>query len=176
MAKEQAFFKNGLMADGVSIDRDAFDESDYYQGTVHVWLYRWVNGAIEVLLQKRAATKPVRPGEFDISAAGHIDTGESPIETAVREAGEELGLAIVPDELELAFVIRKTDLKKSIATVYLYEVDDSFSAVFTDGEVESVSWMPIDEFKAMTLNPAQHRLAGHGNGYYAVLIERLERA
>lgn len=175
MAKEQAFFKNGLMAEGITIDRDEFDESDYYQGTVHVWLYRKTGGATEVLLQKRAASKPVRPGEFDISAAGHIDAGESSIETAVREASEELGLTIAPDELELASVIRKTDLKKSIAFVYLYEVDDSFTVTFTDGEVESVSWVPLDEFLAMTKNPTQYKLAAHGNGYYTILTERLER-
>jgi 8-oxo-dGTP pyrophosphatase MutT (NUDIX family) len=175
MAKEQAFFKNGLMAEGTAIDRDEFDESGCYQGTVHVWLYRKTGSTTEVLLQKRAATKPVRPGEFDISAAGHIDEGESPIETAVRETCEKLGLVVAPDELELAFVIRKTDLKKNIATVYLYKVDDSFTATFTDDEVESILWTPIDEFKAMTVDPARHLLAEHGNGYYAVLIERLER-
>ena len=163
------------MADGILIDRDEFDESDYYQGTVHVWIYRKTDKATEVLLQKRAITKKVRPGEFDISAAGHIDAGEAAVETAVREVGEELGLRADPNKLELAFAIRKADLKKSIATVYLYEVDATFTPEFADGEVESVVWVSVDKLKNMTKDPASYKLAAHGVGYYVLLIERLER-
>lgn len=57
------------------------------------------DGALEVLLQLRRGT-----GYYDdhwaCAAAGHLEVGESLLEAAVREAGEELGIAVVLDDLE----------------------------------------------------------------------------
>lgn len=46
----------------------------------------------DCLLQKRSAYKDKHPGVWDSSAAGHLDTGESYEEAAVRELREELGI------------------------------------------------------------------------------------
>jgi 16S rRNA (adenine1518-N6/adenine1519-N6)-dimethyltransferase len=57
---------------------------------VHVFLFHR-NG--DLFLQKRSRLKDVHPGKWDSSAAGHLDAGEAYETAAVRELGEELGVA-----------------------------------------------------------------------------------
>lgn len=45
-----------------------------------------------VYLQRRAASKPLHPGLWDVSAAGHVRAGESRKDAALRELHEELGI------------------------------------------------------------------------------------
>lgn len=47
----------------------------------------------KILLQKRAATKSTWPNSWDTSAAGHVAPGEDYLAAALRELGEEVGLA-----------------------------------------------------------------------------------
>ncbi len=47
----------------------------------------------DLVLQKRSHLKDTCPGLWDSSAAGHLDVGESYADCAIRELGEELGLA-----------------------------------------------------------------------------------
>ena len=59
----------------------------YYHNTAHVWLFT-TDG--EILLQQRALSKEICPGLWDVSAAGHVDTGEAIEDAAIRETFEEL--------------------------------------------------------------------------------------
>ena len=58
---------------------------------VHVLVY---DRRGRLLLQKRSSTKDIQPGMWDASVGGHLAAGESYLEAAVRETGEELGLAV----------------------------------------------------------------------------------
>ncbi len=62
----------------------------------HVWV---VTPDLYVLLQHRAAVKENWPGYWDVSAAGHVSSGERAIEAAVRETFEEIGLRLAAAEL-----------------------------------------------------------------------------
>ncbi len=64
-------------------------KNGWFHATVHVWLF---TSDKKILLQKRALTKKVFPGLWDISVAGHIATGESVLSAAKREVFEEIGL------------------------------------------------------------------------------------
>ncbi|MDX8553134.1 NUDIX domain-containing protein [Tenacibaculum sp. 1B UA] len=68
----------------------------YFHPTIHVWLY---TSDYKILLQKRALTKKVFPGLWDISVAGHIAAGENIKIAAVREVKEEIGFDILPENL-----------------------------------------------------------------------------
>ena len=70
--------------------------------TAHIWIVRKVNGRYQVLMQKRAMNKESFPGMFDTSSAGHIQAGDEPLESALREFHEELGIRAQPQELEFA--------------------------------------------------------------------------
>jgi isopentenyl-diphosphate delta-isomerase type 1 len=56
---------------------------------VHIFVF---NSRGEIFLQKRSMKKDRHPGVWDSSCSGHVDSGETYDETAVRELGEELGL------------------------------------------------------------------------------------
>jgi ADP-ribose pyrophosphatase YjhB (NUDIX family) len=56
-----------------------------------------------ILMFKRSETKKAFPGWWALPG-GHIDEGENPLSAAIREAKEETGLALTPQEMQLKFV------------------------------------------------------------------------
>ena len=66
-------------------------KNGWFHATVHIWLFTLEK---KILLQKRALTKKVFPGIWDISVAGHIGAGEAILEGAKREVFEEIGLKL----------------------------------------------------------------------------------
>ena len=54
---------------------------------------------VKVYLQKRSQKKRLFPSAWTISCGGHMGTSIDPLKAAVREAGEELGLSMTPDQL-----------------------------------------------------------------------------
>ncbi|WP_288956201.1 NUDIX domain-containing protein [uncultured Polaribacter sp.] len=71
-------------------------KNGWFHATVHIWLF---TADKKILLQKRALTKKVFPGLWDISVAGHIGAGEEILTSAKREVFEEIGLKL--DEKDL---------------------------------------------------------------------------
>lgn len=69
----------------------------YYHNTAHVWLY---NDAGEILLQQRSLQKVICPGMWDVSVAGHVDSGETLNSGALRETKEEIGLDLQESDLK----------------------------------------------------------------------------
>jgi isopentenyldiphosphate isomerase len=66
-------------------------KNGWFHATVHIWFF---TSDEKILLQKRALTKKVFPGIWDISVAGHIGAGEEIIQGAKREVFEEIGLQL----------------------------------------------------------------------------------
>lgn len=66
-------------------------KNGWFHATVHIWLF---TSDDKILLQKRAKTKKVFPGLWDISVAGHIGAGETILVAAQREVFEEIGLKL----------------------------------------------------------------------------------
>lgn len=66
-----------------------------------------------VYLQKRAATKHLHPGRWDLSATGHVQAGESREDAALRELREELGITA-------GRLIRRAEIPATEATGYAH--------------------------------------------------------
>ena len=119
-------------------------------GVAIVFLFR-VNedGVLEVLWQRRSDKVSRHPGMWDISAGGHINLGESLPEAAAREAWEEIGVKISPEELR--FVTMSPFNKNRFAWIYAVDYtgkEEDFK--FDDGEVSEVRWIPyagMEEFR-----------------------------
>jgi len=73
---------------------DVHLDGDWHR-SIHIWVVREGN---MVLLQRRANTKDLEPGKLDVSVGGHVRAGELFLD-AIREAEEELGLALRPGQL-----------------------------------------------------------------------------
>jgi 8-oxo-dGTP pyrophosphatase MutT (NUDIX family) len=72
----------------------------------YVLLVREMEGRDQLLLQLRRDT-----GYYDgywAAAAGHVESGESVLEAAVREVAEELGVVVDPADLEPLTVMHRT--------------------------------------------------------------------
>jgi 8-oxo-dGTP pyrophosphatase MutT (NUDIX family) len=100
------------------------------------------NRAGEVYVHRRTPTKDVYPGRYDFAAGGCMLAGEDPLDAAVRELAEELG-------------VRDVELIPLFRTSYADEVTDYVAFVFEtryDGpvrhqpeEVAWGAWMPLRE-------------------------------
>jgi isopentenyldiphosphate isomerase len=65
----------------------------------HCWVYGADAGEPYLLVQRRAAAKDTWPGYLDVTAAGHLRSGEGPFTGGLRELEEELGLKVEPERL-----------------------------------------------------------------------------
>lgn len=150
-------------------------------GASHVWMWRMGDAGPEVLLQKRSATKRTWPNCYDISAAGHIDLGEDPLQAAVRETKEEIGLDITPDQLHhigvhRAHMVAPTgDFENEFEWLYLLQLPSDNTFTMQEVEVASVEWKPLQEFKQETADNADDYVT-HGDAYYARIVDEIERA
>ena len=133
--------------------------------TAHVWVVRMVDGKYQVLLQKRAEDKESFPGCFDTSSAGHIQAGDEPLESAMRELQEELGIHASPEQLNYAgkFHIHYEmefhgcpfkDNETSFVFCYQEPVDME-KLTLQKEEVETVEWFDLEEVHeaCLTRNP-----------------------
>jgi isopentenyldiphosphate isomerase len=113
--------------------------------TVHCWLVRHEAGdaggdssrTAKVLFQQRSLGKDTNPGCFDITAAGHLLTGETHRDV-VRELEEELGVHVSFEQLTEFGIIREQESGSLGGVPY---IDAEVSHVY--GLVTS---MPLLEF------------------------------
>lgn len=94
------------------------------------------------------------PGRYDTSSAGHIQAGDEPLASAIRELSEELGINANKDELEFAgtFVIQyerefhgKIFKDNEIAFVYVYMKEVDIERLFIQKEeLDCVEWFDLE--------------------------------
>lgn len=105
----------------------------------------------EILIQQRSLDKKNDPGEWKISAVGHVDAGEEPKHAVERELFEELGIKV-----EAKFykkIIRKRISNrgnKESRFVYMYYVivKGKPKIILEKDEVENAIWIkPSDLIK-----------------------------
>ena len=119
--------------------------SDKIVGVSVTFVYR-INdaGELELLWQRRSDKVDRFPGDYDISAGGHINMGESVVEGAVRECYEEIGADVSAEDLY--FVTMRPFNKNRFA--WIFAVDwtkrkEEFK--FNDKEVSEVRWVAFSE-------------------------------
>lgn len=159
---------------GVRCPRDQVHAQGLWHRTAHTWL---MNETGCVLLQKRAQNKENYPGCWDISSAGHISTGESSREGAIRELREELGLSISVEQLHFLgeshgelILQNGAYIDREYHDIFWVPLDtSSFNTFhFDDGEVEDVRWVDSQTWeKEMEMRPLE--FAPHPEEYAMVL-------
>jgi isopentenyldiphosphate isomerase len=81
----------------------AWKSEAHRRGLPHRCFHCWVAGEDAegpyLLVQRRAAAKDTWPGHLDVTAAGHLQSGEEPLAGGLRELEEELGLRVGPERL-----------------------------------------------------------------------------
>ena len=145
----QIYAPNGEPIEGAgwdsALDNPEKTGSDVIVGVAVVFLYRRRDdGVLEILWQRRSSKVNRYPGDYDISAGGHINLGETLVEAAIRESHEEIGAEITMEDLR--YVTMRPFNKNRFA--WIYAVDwtgkpEEFH--FDDMEVSEVKWVPFSE-------------------------------
>ncbi len=146
--------ENGIPT-GETVSREEAHRKGILHRTAHVWVIRTEKGRLQVLLQKRSEIKDSFPGLYDTSSAGHIPAGCEPLQSALRELCEELGITADERQLHYAgrFRIRyekvfhgKLFRDNEISEVYVYEEPVDISGLrLQESEVTEVRWFDLEE-------------------------------
>lgn len=109
---------------GVATRRDVHARGLLHRA-VHILVF---NGAGEILLQKRSMQKDRHPGEWDSSASGHVDAGETYGSAARRELREELGIGVgAADLAEIGRIEAGDETEQEFVRVYRLVSEGPFS-------------------------------------------------
>lgn len=111
-----------------------------------VWFYKKVDDELFLLFQKRAAGID-NGGMFDATAGGHLGKGETPLEGALRETREEIGVAVSPEDVVFLFAKNNGFTIRYVFLSDRTEKDDVFT--LDPNEVEALEWVKLsdlDEF------------------------------
>lgn len=126
----------------------------------HLWLVQERDGVLGHWLQQRGLDRPLYPGLYDLAATGHIDPGESALEGALREAREEIGLALAKEQVlsigtaEQKYPRPDGGLDDELVHAFVARVDDTPDFCI-GSEVERMLWVPFQEFRRAE-NGAEH--------------------
>jgi 8-oxo-dGTP pyrophosphatase MutT (NUDIX family) len=116
-----------------------------YKSAVHLFFIQ----DQQVLLSCRANTGYM-DGYFS-AVAGHLEPGETVVQTAMREAYEEVGLTLLPEDIEVIQVMHRRDGDERI---------DFFVRVHAwEGEIrnaepekcDKLAWFPLDALPENTV-------------------------
>ena len=125
---------------------------------VNIYLY---DSRGRLLLQRRSDHKKEAIGKLQVSVSGHVDKDEEPLAAALREAREEVGIALNPDRLTrvtgLNEIFREEILPDAIirkfVTVYAYRVTDeelaAIEANYNLNEISELWLIPPTLFEAV---------------------------
>lgn len=174
------------------------DNESLWRKIVHCWV---VDGD-KVWLQLRGKDRLVYPALLDISVAGHLMTGETAKQAAIREFEDDFGLAVTEADFEKLFTYRlvesyrgrefrafcptyalhgkdKLDAVKLLST----EVDGIFEAKINDlidlfnGDASKIkiSGYTRSGRKKSERSVSIKDFAPHGENYYLKVFTTLER-
>jgi 8-oxo-dGTP pyrophosphatase MutT (NUDIX family)/heme-degrading monooxygenase HmoA len=108
-------------------------------GAVSVFIFR----GDRLLALKRSARSDAAPGAWD-AVSGRLRDSEHPRDAAVREAREETGLEVLPDESPVvAYSATRGDAPMLVVA---YSAESAPGEVALSAEHDEWAWMTIDEF------------------------------
>ena len=160
---------------GKSCLKSVAHQKGYLHPTVHIWIY---TADKKILLQKRAATKKVFPGLWDISVAGHIAAGEAYEIAALREIKEEIALDLPTEDL-LKIQTRKHNIVHPNGII-----DNEFHQVYIAELKVPITHLKrqeteVDELKLFDLDILKHTaeyqniLLPQFHDYYCFVYEKI---
>ncbi|AXP83007.1 Isopentenyl-diphosphate Delta-isomerase [Mariniflexile rhizosphaerae] len=161
---------------GKSELKSVIHQKGYFHHTAHVWFYT-KDG--EVLLSQRSAKKSICPLMWDVSVAGHIDAGETPKQSAIREAEEEIGIAISESDLHPIGIFKCFQSYEN--GIVDNEFHNTFIAKITvplskltiqEEEVEALKFVTLDAFKKLIENIGEDNHFVPSNKPYYQLVWR----
>jgi len=125
--------------------RDEIHRLNHRHRSAHIVL---CNSKGDVFLQLRSLSKDTNPGLWDTSAAGHVDSGESYLNCAVREVYEELGVHINGDALIPVDRLPPTaDNGFEFVQIYIATSDENLT--LQQSEIDDGKWLSPEQLNSL---------------------------
>ena len=102
----------------------------------------------KILLQLRSAQKDLYPLRYTTSVSGHVDSGESYVQAALREMREEIGVAAGEEDLRFVGKIppsARTGWEFTAVYEFRCPMDTQFKP--QPSEVERLEWRGVGQFE-----------------------------
>ncbi len=167
---------SGSLTGEVKLKSEAHQKG-LWHASVQIWIYT-SNGLI--LIQKRAKNKDTYPNLWDISVAGHLSAGDTPIEAAIREIEEEIGYTVTPENLIFLKTIQKSKritssiIDNEFNHLYIAELPITISKLKLQiEEVAEVKLISINEFEIELKNKPE-TFVPHGSEYYEFITKNIK--
>lgn len=110
-----------------------------------------INSRKQVLLQRRSANKKMWPNMWDVTAGGHVLSGEFGFQAIIRECKEELGIELNKNDLTYIGATTSTNIKGDIINnlfneyyIANKEIDETKLQLQVE-EVSEVKWIDKNE-------------------------------
>jgi 8-oxo-dGTP pyrophosphatase MutT (NUDIX family) len=117
------------------------------------------------VIQYRKAKRGYR--YYDMSVGGHVDPGETPLQAAIREAHEELGIAYRAEDLKVASLNIVVEDNYPELDIYARHLISFWTALLPRGwrfapnsEVQEVLLLSADEIRELYKNHPQEFVKG----------------
>jgi len=165
---------NGMPTGKTIEKREAHTRGTLHRGS-HIWAYDDIGS---VFLQRRARMKGQNPGAWDI-IAGHTKAGEDPVDTAIRELYEEIGIAASKDALvsqpPRRYVYRSgVNHCDVIIFPYLLRLTIPVeSCTLQREEVDAVQYVDMNELERDVSSPTPIRTYAQEPAYWQEIISTL---
>ena len=132
--------------------RDEVHALGFWHETFHCWFLKEEEGKRYLLFQLRSAQKKEYPSLLDVTAAGHLLAGETPVD-GLREVEEEVGVSISFEHLVKVGILKEEQMEdglinREMCHVYLYLCDlglDDF--VLQEEEVSGLVLVELEQFE-----------------------------
>ncbi len=102
-----------------------------------------------ILMQQRSKSKVKNPGKWDVSAAGHVSSGQTSIEAAIRETLEELNIKVNKEELYYILTYKDKDyIDNQIYDCYIVKKEkiELENIKIQESELEQVKLCDLNQF------------------------------
>lgn len=150
------------------IERDDLDKAKHLFRMIFIAYY---TPDKRIILQLRSMIKKNNPGKLTTTVSGHVESGMSYDETAIKEGFEESGVEINPDKLHHLGVFRTDAMRAVYAYPYDGEPDD---LMIEDGEGAGFIAMPIPELRQERINNPDQFTQFVRSGVMTKLIDYIE--
>ena len=130
---------------GMVEERKKAHEKNLWHRHVTSWI---MNTKGEILLQKRAASKPRNPNKW-AKTGGHVDSGESETDSIQREIKEELGIDVPKEQAKVVSIYKSTNPEnRFFGYNYIFIIDYKIEDfVLQKEEVSEVKYFSIEQLE-----------------------------
>ncbi len=140
-----------------------------FHSAVYVLL---VNPEGEYLLQRRKNTGYM-DGYWDASATGHVETGESVFDTAIRETAEEIGVQVARENLEIAagWQLNRHD-RQYLNYIFVCKQWEGEPSIAEPEKCDGLEWFAPEELpEKITPGLYVYRESRKHNGFYLGYVD-----